>query len=670
MYRLDQPISDQREDRLKRHRFVEGVARRLVHEGSATGITIGLVGPWGSGKSSILNLLAKHLDDIGAIVVRFDSGRDQATDRAIKVIEKYGETISPIFRLIFPGMDVVAKAFSTLVRESEKRGASIFAQREKVRKAIGDIKTPIVVLIDEMDRIEDAEVRTLAQLIRAVADFSGISYLAAYDEARVVEALGGGDTSSQTSRGRGYLEKIIQIRLSVPYTDPNESRRLLRDEIDLTFSANGWKLDDYQNERLLQILDIIVPDAISTGRDVRRLIADIEGRLLLSDHRVDPVDCVGYSALQLKAPSVSEAIMRSLSKPLENICFEEYFHEYIASREGVLALPYVIHEIIMPSNPSWSDKLFSQLWPPTLERKGPYFGVSPARIMFKRPLLTLAQHVPPETETERDAIIAQLVEGLLTVELPRSPSGLVNVLNLVEESVGRISSAQALHLIESAGDIIEGNVDSDSRFDTMSILLIAGAIHRIIDRMTGRQRPDLAHVIAKRLLENSFMVLACALLLDRGGFQFVNSSSFGWSASPMSEKKLGELRVLYWKTLQRSDRSSPQSWPICLPYLVFREREYADRADLANLRAPRLINDIVKTFFSGPKSGSIVQLAGILDHSALLEGFRENRSISLSSTGRPLPGFSAAYEYLRLDAKGRPVSPSSRRIRLSGPREG
>lgn len=61
---------------------------------------------------------------------------------------------------------------------------------------------PIVVLIDELDRVESEEIRTVAQLVRSVADFPGVSYLLAYDRERVAQALGG----ENAERGQAYLE--------------------------------------------------------------------------------------------------------------------------------------------------------------------------------------------------------------------------------------------------------------------------------------------------------------------------------------------------------------------------------------------------------------------------------------------------------------------------------
>jgi len=80
----DRAISDSLSDTLGRETFVSRLRGALINSetGRSTGIIIGLTGEWGSGKSSILNLLAKdirkHHDY--ALIVRFDpwliSGRN------------------------------------------------------------------------------------------------------------------------------------------------------------------------------------------------------------------------------------------------------------------------------------------------------------------------------------------------------------------------------------------------------------------------------------------------------------------------------------------------------------------------------------------------------------------------------------------------------------------
>jgi len=75
-WRPDQPVARKQDDRLDRGPFVRRIAAALIAgDGkNARGIVLGLVGPWGSGKSSVLGLLAEHLATLQPkpIVVRFN----------------------------------------------------------------------------------------------------------------------------------------------------------------------------------------------------------------------------------------------------------------------------------------------------------------------------------------------------------------------------------------------------------------------------------------------------------------------------------------------------------------------------------------------------------------------------------------------------------------------
>ncbi|MFW6027224.1 MAG: P-loop NTPase fold protein, partial [bacterium] len=70
------PITSAREDRLGRMSFVKRFARALVNErtGRATGVTVGITGSWGTGKTSVLNLLSEYLHEQfpDGLVVRFN----------------------------------------------------------------------------------------------------------------------------------------------------------------------------------------------------------------------------------------------------------------------------------------------------------------------------------------------------------------------------------------------------------------------------------------------------------------------------------------------------------------------------------------------------------------------------------------------------------------------
>ncbi|MBK6702972.1 MAG: hypothetical protein IPG56_03760 [Caulobacteraceae bacterium] len=79
----ERPIRGSSEDALDRGRFVSRLVDALINRaGQSTGVVVGLTGQWGSGKSSILNLLDESIRERhrNSYVVRFDpwlvSGRD------------------------------------------------------------------------------------------------------------------------------------------------------------------------------------------------------------------------------------------------------------------------------------------------------------------------------------------------------------------------------------------------------------------------------------------------------------------------------------------------------------------------------------------------------------------------------------------------------------------
>lgn len=146
---LERPIRAAAEDKLERGAFIERLCDAVIARGTkkATGITIGIIGPWGSGKSSILNLLHNYIEQHhpDAIVVRFDpwliSGRNDLISEfiaeliaelqrgpegktrfraAIGKLIDYGNTLSPLATLVPYGTavkDVLKMAKDHLDRE-------------------------------------------------------------------------------------------------------------------------------------------------------------------------------------------------------------------------------------------------------------------------------------------------------------------------------------------------------------------------------------------------------------------------------------------------------------------------------------------------------------------------------------------------------------------------
>lgn len=344
---LERPIQDIADDLLDRSTFINRLGRTLVSpEGKlSSGVVLGICGEWGSGKSSLLNLLAHHLrEQQHAVVVQFDpwliSGRDDLVNRLLQQLAselserspgetarsvgeklfEYVEALSPVVDaaakvadMVAPGAGTVTKFAASKARAKLTRPADLHSRRRRLEEALDKVERPIVVMIDELDRLEDSEIRAMAQLVRSVADFPQISYVLAYDPARVAEALGadaGYDEESRIKRGTAYLEKIVQYQIPLPAPSAAELIRLADQAIEGIARERGLPGKWYEQPDCDQLMRILIPGLLRTPRDIKRwsgLFAAQEGMFF---GEVNWVDLLAFSALMAKAPRTVENIRR------------------------------------------------------------------------------------------------------------------------------------------------------------------------------------------------------------------------------------------------------------------------------------------------------------------------------------------------------------------------
>lgn len=338
---LDRPILSANDDRLGRGPFVTQVADALVDKQTkrASGLVVSLLGAWGSGKSSILNMLEQDIRSRyeHAIVLRFDPwlitnrdslirqflsdlGKVLAKDDGLskKASKKVGELLSTYDEVINAGVDLAGLFVPSLVQKImmagkaavKKTDRTLHELKREITVEIEKITYPIVVLIDEVDRLEDAEVLEIMRLVKAVADFPNVSYLIAYDVDRVVEALGAGaiDARQARNRGRAYLEKIVQHQVFLPALFESELVQMFRQEVIEVIGAFSFPPHRHSDDRYNEIENAIFPSLIKTPRDLKRCIGVFRALHLMVSAEVDWVDLLGYAVMLAKAPTLSERI--------------------------------------------------------------------------------------------------------------------------------------------------------------------------------------------------------------------------------------------------------------------------------------------------------------------------------------------------------------------------
>jgi hypothetical protein len=415
-HNVERPIETKGHDRLLRQDFVARLLGALIEpEGRATGIVLGLAGPGGSGKSSILNMVAELAEarHPAAIVVSFNPwlansrnglihaffaevtaaleasakqpgcAQTEKLKGSAQTIFKYGKRVAPADGVWFCDGGATAAGLDTL-RQSLPGGDTLRRMRAELSRELGESGIDVVVLIDEIDRLDDRNIMVCAQLVRAVADFERFSYLLAYDADKAAPALGNGDIE----RGRAYLEKLVQLQVPLPAVLPRQIRRI----VDTRFRELVDEPGEHR-QRLSQLLGILVPAILGTVRDAKRALAGFEALHRLLCFEVDDVDLLGWAAIQAKYPGVEQVLRRRQEQIIGP--GSRLFGEALLDRMLTGHRPAAI-DLALKSEPGAPE----ELW---LEEGGELLASGPAA----RPLQRLVEFLFKGLEEHRtDSLIA------------------------------------------------------------------------------------------------------------------------------------------------------------------------------------------------------------------------------------------------------------------------
>ena len=323
----DNPIRDSKDDVLGRNDVAESFVRHVLKLDVSEGAVVGVFGPWGSGKTSFINLAKAKFKERGNPVFDFNpwmfSGTEQLVQRFFtelssefnifssvwhritRAVElaKMGEKIkflSPFVALFScPGIASLMKSLGEALLDRKKE---IKEQREKLRKALKREfeKQRGIVVLDDVDRLTTAEIRTIFKLVRLTANFPNLIYIVACDRFRVEEALEENGLS-----GRDYLEKIFQL----PYNLPEAPDQILQEQIEESVSTiarieESTHSTPFDQEHWGFVFPGIVEPLIRNMRDVRRYEAAVRGTLINLRGRVELADVLGLEAVRIFLPDV------------------------------------------------------------------------------------------------------------------------------------------------------------------------------------------------------------------------------------------------------------------------------------------------------------------------------------------------------------------------------
>lgn len=296
----DDPIGAPEDDLLGRGSFIGQLADALDAAASGRNSTVfSLVGPWGSGKSSILSLLKERLEvrETRWDVVDFNPwsysdevsmqlgffGEIQAVlpargkaKKARKAIGRLSTSVAPYAGLVgsFVNVDAenIAKSLGSILT-GEVTASKAF---QEAAIALQSAPRPILLILDDLDRLDPNEVVLVAKLVRLVGRLPNVFYLLSYDEATLLDVLRRTPlVGDNETRAKEYLEKIIQVRFDIPPLRHVKAGELVNDGLDRVIRRVGVEVTSADQHRFAEAYQTVLAPRLRTLRSINRFFAQL-----------------------------------------------------------------------------------------------------------------------------------------------------------------------------------------------------------------------------------------------------------------------------------------------------------------------------------------------------------------------------------------------------------
>ena len=248
-----------------------------------TSFTINLSEEYGYGKSSFLFLLKKEAAGYANNhqLIIFDY-KPWLCDNPQKIIGEFfqilGENLSEFLPHIGKKInEYLCKLFEFyssknvfffIMKDCFKGQSSILKERESLKDDISLLNRPIIVLIDDVDRLHENELMMLLGLIRNTADFPNMFYVMAADNdylKQILHVKGVKDPDA-------YLKKFINFELLLPANDNVLMNTIFPEEVEeiLSFYLDDKSLITGLKKQLVSLCQD--GNVFSNIRDMKRFL--------------------------------------------------------------------------------------------------------------------------------------------------------------------------------------------------------------------------------------------------------------------------------------------------------------------------------------------------------------------------------------------------------------
>jgi hypothetical protein len=330
-YFNDSPIEDSEDDQYGVTPFAAALAKSILNIEEPIGTTIALNGPWGSGKSSAVNLIRSALSDANdprlvitefkcwwyrgeeALALAFlqnlnavlgSTLKDKVKDlvpRLGRGVLQAGPIIGPAIALTPAGplAGLIGGAFD-FAKRFFPEGDTLESTFQKLAEVLAEQDRRFLVVIDDLDRLSPDEALAIFRLIKSVGRLPNVMYLVVFDRQLAEKAV----SERYPSEGPHFLEKIIQAGFELPAPLPTD----LNNAVLASISEICGSPNEDQIVRFMNVFYDVVAPYIASPRHVSRFQNAISVTWPAIAGDVNSADFAALEILRLYEPGLFSAI--------------------------------------------------------------------------------------------------------------------------------------------------------------------------------------------------------------------------------------------------------------------------------------------------------------------------------------------------------------------------
>ncbi|MFE4925211.1 P-loop NTPase fold protein [Streptomyces sp. NPDC056661] len=327
----DEPFLDQEEgpDLLGHEQYGQHAVKLLqrVRAQTETGV-LALIGPWGSGKSTVLGKVIRQLraqdvsrdawlvaelnpwlySDLESLTVALFSEiraalpKEEQWSEARQKIGGFGQAISPLGKLTaLAGLD--SESLIKAISDRVSGDTSASAAKRKAEDALRKAGSPVLVVMDDLDRLTPDELLLVFKLVRLVGHLPNVYYLISFDEQTLLDVLRRSDlVGNSEPRAREFLEKIIQVRLDLPAFRERDADVLVDRSLTAVLHSHELTMTPSEQERLSEAYYRYLQTRLRTPRAIKRFFGQVDATLGQLTGNVDIVDFLIVTFLRTSEP--------------------------------------------------------------------------------------------------------------------------------------------------------------------------------------------------------------------------------------------------------------------------------------------------------------------------------------------------------------------------------